>query len=74
MTVNHQVNFVNPVTGAHTNTVENMRMRAKRRYKRECGTARGMIDIYLIEFMWRMKFGEDPFENIIKNIRGVYPL
>jgi transposase-like protein len=72
LTVNHQVNFVNPVTGAHTNTVENMWMRAKRRNKRECGTARGMIDTYVIEFMWRLKFGEDPFENIIKGIRTVY--
>ena len=72
LTVNHQVNFVNPVTGAHTNTVENMWMRAKRRNKRECGTARGMVDTYLVEFMWRLKFGEDPFENIIKGIRRVY--
>ena len=72
LAVNHQVNFVNPVTGAHTNTVVNMWMRAKRRYKRECGTARGMVDTYLVEFMWRLKFGEDPFENIIKGIRRVY--
>ena len=72
LTVNHQVNFVNPVTGAHTNTVENMWMRAKRRNKRECGTARGMVDTYLVEFMWRLKFGEDPFDNIIKGIRRVY--
>ena len=44
LTVNHQIKLVNPVTGAHTNTVENMWMRAKRRNKWECGTARGMID------------------------------
>ena len=74
LTVNQQVNFVNPVTGSHTNTVENMWMMAKRRNKRECRTDRGMIDTYVIEFMWRLKFGEDPFENIIKGIRGVYPV
>ena len=56
------------------NTIENMWMRAKRCNKKECGTARGMIDRYLIEFMWRLTFGEDPFENIIKDIRGVYPV
>ena len=74
LTVNHHVNSYNPVSLAHTNTVENMCMRAKRRNKRECGTARGMIDNYLIELLWWLKFGEDPFENIIKNIRGVYPV
>ena len=74
LTVNQQVNFVNPVTGANTNAIENIWMKAKRRNKRECGTARGMIDTYVIEFMWRLKFGEDPFKNIIKYIRGVYPV
>ena len=73
LTVNIQVNFVNPVTGANTNTVENIWMLAKRRNKK-CGKARGMVDTYVIEFMSRLKFGENPFENIIKDIRGVYPV
>ena len=73
LTVNHSVNFVDPVTGAHTNEVENMWMRAKRRNKKECGTARSLLDSYLLEFMWRLKFGDDPFEQILADIRVVYP-
>ena len=38
------------------------------------GTARGMVDTYLVEFMWRLKFEEDPFENTMKGIRRVYPV
>lgn len=74
LTVNHSVNFVDPVTLAHTNTVENMWMRAKRRNKKECGTHRHLLQSYLIEFMWRLQFGNDPFQNIITHIRGVYPV
>ena len=73
LTVNHSLHFVDPVTGAHTNEVENMWMLAKRRNKKECGTARSLIDTYLVEFMWRLKFGQDPFESILRNIRAVYP-
>jgi transposase-like protein/IS1 family transposase len=72
LTVNHQEHFVNPVTGAHTQRVENMWMRAKRRNKRECGTRTELIDSYLIEFMWREKFGENIFENIIEHIKEFY--
>ena len=46
LTVDHSLNFVDPNTGAHTNLVENMWMRAKRRNKKECGTARTLIDTY----------------------------
>ncbi len=72
-TVNHSLHFVDPVTGAHTNEVENMWMLAKRSNKKECGIARTLIDTYLIEFMWRLKFGTDPFESILRDIRSVYP-
>ena len=71
-TVNHSLHFVDPVTCAHTNEVENMWMLAKRRNKKECGIARTLIDTYLIGFMWRLKFGADPFENILRDIRSVY--
>ena len=74
LTVNHAVNCVDPVTDTLTNDVEKMWGRSKRRNKRECGTHRHMLDSYLIEFMWRLQFGDDPFNRIVEHIRGVYPL
>ena len=52
-------------TGAHTNNVENMWMRAKQRSKRERGTHRHLLQSYMTEFVWRNVMGCDPFENII---------
>ena len=68
LTVNHSINFVDPVTFANTQRVENMWMRAKRRNKRECGTKSELLHSYLIEFMWREKYGVDAFENIVSAI------
>lgn len=73
LTVNHSIQFVNPETRAHTNTVENMWMRAKQRNKRQCGTNRSLLFTYLQEFMWREKFGKNPFYHIISHIRTIYP-
>ena len=74
LTVNHRIQFVNPATGATTNHVESMWCRAKQRNKRECGTHRALLDSYMIEFMWRLRFGEDPLENLVACIREVYPV
>ncbi|MBM6549437.1 transposase [Streptococcus dysgalactiae subsp. equisimilis] len=41
-TVNHTENFVDPTTGAHTQTI------CKMQHRRQCGT-----HSYLIEFVWR---------------------
>ena len=73
MTVNHNVHFVDPQTGATTNHVEAMWGRAKLRNKKECGTSRTLLRSYLIEFMWRAKFGDDPFQNLLAHLREVYP-
>jgi len=73
LTVNHEVNFVDPVTGATTNHVESMWGRAKLRNKKECGTSRTHLASYLIEFMWRAKFGDDPFQNLLVHLREIYP-
>ena len=74
LTVNHRLNFVDPVTHATTKHVEAMWGRAKQRNKRDCGTARALLDSYLIEFMWRQQFGEEPFLHLIEHIREIYPL
>ena len=53
LTVNHRLYFIDPVTHATTNHVESMWCRAKLRNKKECGTHYTILDLYLVEFMWR---------------------
>lgn len=72
LTVNHSLNFVDPVTRVNTNRVENLWMRAKRQNKRECGTARSLLASYLIEFMWRQRIKKSPFTEIINDIKNFF--
>ena len=53
-TVNgHTYNFMDRQTGVHTNRVEAMWMRAKKKFKAHHGaTNRHMIPDYMAEFMW----------------------
>lgn len=55
LTVNHTYNFVDPVTNAHTQNVENSWKNAKIRNKKQHGTHRAMLDSYLCEWMWRQR-------------------
>ena len=66
-TVNHSLNFVDPNTGAHTQTVESMWSACKRMMREEKNMHSSLIDTYLPEFMWRRKFDSfrsDSFSNI----------
>ena len=72
LTVNHSINFVDPVTHATTNHVESMWARAKLRNKKECGTHRTLLTSYLLEFMWRQQYGKDPFQNLLEHVRNIY--
>ena len=73
-TVNHSLNFVDPQTGAHTQTVERMWGVAKQRNKKQCGTHRELLDSYLCEFMWRKRIhGQDVFETILQHIADFWP-
>ena len=71
MTVN-ELKFVNPIA-LETPNHESMWCRAKHLNKKECGTSHTHLGSYLIEYMWREKFGNDPFQNLLEHLREVYP-
>ena len=70
----HQQNFVDPTNDqVHTQNVENMWMRAKRKLKRQFGTSRALFPSYLHEFMFRNQFrDQDLFPNFIIAIAENY--
>lgn len=58
--VNHSRNFVDPLTGAHTNMIEGTWFHTKRHVKRGHGRVRSdgkALSIALYEFMWMKRYG-----------------
>jgi transposase-like protein len=77
LSVNHKVHFVDPVTGACTNTVEGFWKNAKQKNKAMSGTTAEMLPSYLDEFQWRQVFGKkttEAFNNILAQIAHFYPV
>ena len=69
LTVNHSLNFVDPISGAHTQHIERAWKSAKERNKRQNGTHRHLLDSYLCEWMWRQKHRNvDLFDRILLQI------
>ena len=75
-TVNHSVEFVNPVTGVHTENVESYWNRAKIKLKRMRGCHELELSSYLDEFMWKERYGTNrqAFNSIVADISTQYPL
>jgi hypothetical protein len=58
LTVNHSINFVDPVTGAHTQSIESKWQKFKHKIKKFYGLNQiENYNDYLKEFMWREAFG-----------------
>uniref|UniRef100_A0A914I4Z6 ISXO2-like transposase domain-containing protein n=1 Tax=Globodera rostochiensis TaxID=31243 RepID=A0A914I4Z6_GLORO len=73
--VNHRQNFVCPVTGTHTNHVENFWKNLKMKNKAMSGTLRDMLPGYMDEYMWRQFNGKKTlaaFDNIFDQISQFY--
>ena len=70
----HEENFVDPNDGSvHTQNVENMWMRVKRKLRRQFGTSDTLFTSYLPEFMWRCRFKDFPmFSSLIVCITEFY--
>ena len=75
--VNHSLNFVDPSTGAHTQSIESTWSQTKRMMRRRgvMNTSSSLFPTYLQEFLWRKKFAtDDPFFKILDHIQEQYPL
>lgn len=73
--VNHQVNFVDPLTGATTNHIERWWKECKQKLKRMNGVPRESLPSYLDEFMWRQirgKKGNEAFDRLLEDISNWY--
>eukprot|EP00795_Rhopilema_esculentum_P011098 gene11098-19962_t len=64
----HADNFVDPITGVHTNGVEAYWSRAKHKLEAVYGSLDHMKPSYLDEFMWHKRYGHDRSE-VWRNIR-----
>ena len=71
----HQDNFVDPLTGIHTQEVESAWVRLKYYIKREKGVRGGEIQYFLNEQMWRDWRGVgNVFSNLRLLLARYYPL
>ena len=76
-TVNHSVNFVDPVTGVHTQHIESYWNHVKQKLKRMKGCSRAMLAGYLDEFMWKERYGStrrEAFDSLCRDIALWYPV
>lgn len=72
--VNHTYNFVDPSSGAHTQTVERMWRSSKMKNKQMSGTNRDFLQSYMEEYMWRnQSSGEEPFDRILTDMAMFSP-
>lgn len=76
--VNHSVNFVDPQTQAHTQNIESMWQKCKRRLVRNGQkVAPGMLETHLLWLWWLSINGgtrcEDPFLRLMEAIARRYP-
>jgi hypothetical protein len=73
LAVNHSENFVDPITGAHTNSIESAWQKLKARNKKEYGTASSEFGSYIEQHLWFQMFsGPDCFYNLMSQISALY--
>lgn len=65
-TVNHKFNFVNPKTKVHSQHVESLWNKLKKRLKILMGVGNNDLSVLLKFWMWKDNFSQNLFENLIK--------
>jgi transposase-like protein len=74
LSVNHSQNFVDPLTGAHTQNIENTWWQIKRQLPSTHSRNANSFDLQLLEFMWRRhnKASDDLFAVFLKDAASLY--
>lgn len=75
-TVNHSLEFKNPVTGVHTKNVELLEV-SQGKLKKMKGCKHKFIPSYLDELLWKDWYGSatpDIFSNLVRDIALQYPV
>ncbi|KAF6208801.1 hypothetical protein GE061_014541 [Apolygus lucorum] len=67
--VNHSENFVDPITGAHTQTIESLWSVVKNRYGIRQHGACKLLERKLIEEWWRSLHADDPFNDFFDDMK-----
>ena len=71
----HEHNFVNPVTGAHINNIENYWKNCKIPFEQMVSVGTSTMDSHLDEYMWRQIHGNkmDAFNALLLQLSQWYP-
>lgn len=67
-TVNHSRNFLDPITGANTQAIENRWSVYKRKFRARFITSRSDLSLMFAEFMFKLMFKDDTFNMIMSNL------
>lgn len=70
-TVNHSLNFVNPETGVHTQNVESLWNRVKRKIKSMCGIRRDQLPGFLAETMFRSEHRDSLISGLVTLLKAL---
>ena len=71
LTVNHSQNFVDPVSGAHTQRIESSWRALKRRLSRG-GIKKDEYGLHFAEYLWFQRYSEDSFLSLVSHIAEIY--
>lgn len=72
LTVNHKLNFVNPVNSANTQRIESIWSTLKYKVKAMKGIYGSVLPSYLYEWMWRLNVQSKCAENIFELVALFY--
>ena len=74
LTVAHRHHFVDPLTGNHTQLIENKWGQWKSDVRRVKGVSHRQLRSRLAEFMWRERFGNHAFFHFWSHVVEQYPV